>query len=301
MAPRGRQCQPLWRHRFRSILGRADYGSRLLWRRGSPLYAELIQATDLLFYGTTSTGTVYQLDPSGTLTVLHSPDGDEATPSGKILTALVQAADGSFYGATNAWQWYSNPPVHPGIVFRLDSTGAFATVHTFSCLEGGHPAGTGWPVEVPLTQAVDGSIYGTTETGGANDRGTIFRLDASSGKLDTLHIFDVVNGLLPGRLIQATDGAFYGSAGGVGYGLSNYDGGIVFRMTSAGEFTTFHGFSATDGGWAPEGQLIQAADGMFYGTAYIQSAAMRSIPGRRRHHRPPIGWRRQSHIPLQLP
>ena len=195
------------------------------------------------------------------------------------MTALVQAADGSFYGTTNAWQWYSNPPVHPGTVFRLDSTGAFATVHTFSCLEGGDPAGTGWPVEVPLTQAVDGSIYGTTETGGANDRGTIFRLDASSGELKTLHIFDVVNGLLPGRLIQATDGAFYGSAGGEGYGLSNYSGGIVFRITPAGEFTIFHGFSATDGGWVPEDQLIQAADGMFYGTAYIQSPQCGLHPG----------------------
>ena len=52
---------------------------------GDGPYAELIQATDLLFYGTTSAGTIFQLDPSGTLTVLHSPNGERSESVGRNL------------------------------------------------------------------------------------------------------------------------------------------------------------------------------------------------------------------------
>jgi uncharacterized repeat protein (TIGR03803 family) len=71
-------------------------------------YAGLIQATDGNFYGTTylggdfscnydrSCGTVFKLTPAGTLTTLHVFEyADGAEPFG----GLVQATDGTFYGA----------------------------------------------------------------------------------------------------------------------------------------------------------------------------------------------------------
>ena len=64
-----------------------------------------------------------------------------------------------------------------------------------------------------------------------------------------------------GGLIQALDGAFYGttySGGASGYGT-------VFRMDASGSLTTIHSFSGSEGA-NPLGGLIQAKDGDFYGT-----------------------------------
>jgi|SRR6516164_3011263 uncharacterized repeat protein (TIGR03803 family) len=81
---------------------------------GAAPFAGLVQAADGNFYGTTSgggassichgltppgCGTVFQITPSGTLTVLHSFNNtDGAAP----LARLVQATDGNFYGTTEA-------------------------------------------------------------------------------------------------------------------------------------------------------------------------------------------------------
>ncbi|HWW87355.1 MAG TPA: choice-of-anchor tandem repeat GloVer-containing protein, partial [Vicinamibacterales bacterium] len=67
-------------------------------------HAGLIQATDGNFYGTTpgggasGAGTVFQMTPGGTVTVLHAFAGgtDGATPN----AALIQASDRNFYGTT---------------------------------------------------------------------------------------------------------------------------------------------------------------------------------------------------------
>src|SRR5579862_2971624 len=68
---------------------------------GNPT-ANVIQASDGNFYGTTEYGgaygygTVFQITPSGTLTTLHSfDDTDGAYPN---FEGLIQASDGNFYG-----------------------------------------------------------------------------------------------------------------------------------------------------------------------------------------------------------
>ena len=96
---------------------------------------------------------------------------------------------------------------------------------------------------------------------------SIFKITAA-GAITTLYTFCALPGCADGAnldagLIQATDGNFYGttSAGGA-YG--NY--GTIFKITLAGQLTTLHSFSSTDGA-IPGGGLIQATDGNFYGTA----------------------------------
>src|SRR5205809_7255222 len=63
----------------------------------------LIQARDGNFYGTTvgggssGDGTVFKIDPAGTLTTLHSfASSNGASP----YAGLIQAKDGSLYGTT---------------------------------------------------------------------------------------------------------------------------------------------------------------------------------------------------------
>jgi uncharacterized repeat protein (TIGR03803 family) len=42
-------------------------------------------------------------------------------------------------------------------------------------------------------------------------------------------------------------------------------GGTIFKITPSGMLTTMYSFTSTDGS-APDGTLIQATDGSFYGT-----------------------------------
>jgi uncharacterized repeat protein (TIGR03803 family) len=92
-----------------------------------------------------------------------------------------------------------------------------------------------------LIHATDGNLYGTTEYGGANNLGTIFRI-TPSGTLSTLHSFATKEGALPySGLMQATNGDFYGttksggaSDGGTIFSLSVGLGPFVITQTSAG-------------------------------------------------------------------
>ena len=80
---------------------------------------------------------------------------------------------------------------------------------------------------------------------------------------DVLGSVDPGSGGLPVTLTRARDGTFYGTtASGGAFGL-----GTVFRMTAGVRgMTVLHDFAGgADGQW-PEGALIQASDGNFYGT-----------------------------------
>ena len=141
----------------------------------------LVQASDGNFYGTTlwggnggaqSVGTVFKFN--GTLTTLYnfcsqSNCADGRHPSPELV--LVQASDGNFYGST----FYGGAPSDDGTLFRITPAGTLTTLYRFSGgADGSEPA-------AGLVQDSDGSFYGTTERGGANFEGTIFRLGVGLG------------------------------------------------------------------------------------------------------------------------
>jgi uncharacterized repeat protein (TIGR03803 family) len=126
----------------------------------------------------------------------------------------------------------------------------------------------------PLFQASDGDFYGTTATGGANGNGTVYKITAA-GIETVLYSFGASpsDGAYPGgSLIQASDGNFYGMtpSGGAntcpaGSPIPN-SCGTAFTITPAGVETILYSFgaSASDGS-NPQGNLVQASDGNFYG------------------------------------
>ncbi len=130
----------------------------------------LVQATDGNFYGTTSyggpndtcpnnnlntCGTIFKMTPSGALTMLHNFAGtDGATPQ----SALIQATDGTFYGATT----YGGNN-NEGTAFKITPGGVLTTLYSFcseaNCPDGEQPVGG-------LVQANNGQLFGTTSGGG---------------------------------------------------------------------------------------------------------------------------------------
>jgi len=122
-----------------------------------------------------------------------------------------------------------------------------------------------------LTQGTDGSFYGTTYYGGADVYGTIFKI-TRSGMLTTVRSFCLQPGCTDGAtpyaaVVQATNGAFFGMTA---YGGTN-GYGTVYKLGADGVIATIHNFCSRPlcgDGSAPLGELIQATDGSFYGTAW---------------------------------
>jgi uncharacterized repeat protein (TIGR03803 family) len=203
--------------------------------------------------------------PAQVFKTLVSFNGTDGADAG-WQPPLAQGTDGNFYGTTNLGGVKDR-----GTVFKITPSGTLTTLYNFRLCSGTVCANPVYPF-AGLVLAPNGSFYGITQGGGANEScpmsnyagcGTVFEINPA-GKLTTLYNFcshtNCTDGYEPLRgLIQGTDGNFYGItlAGGV-------DGdGMAFKITPGGSLTTLHSFDSTDNG--PTG-LVQAANGNFYGT-----------------------------------
>jgi uncharacterized repeat protein (TIGR03803 family) len=125
------------------------------------------------FYGGTGCelcGTVFKLDPNGSLTVLYTFKGssDGANPSG----TLARDSAGNLYGTTQSGGDLTACPKYGcGTVFKLDANGVKTVLHSFA----GSPKDGAGPV-TGLVRDSFGNLYGITGFGGANDSGTAFKL-----------------------------------------------------------------------------------------------------------------------------
>ena len=176
--------------------------------------------------------------------------------SSPMFGSLIQARDGNFYGTTSAGGAHKQ-----GTVFKVTPQGTMTALYNF-CLQSGCTDGSA--PYAGVIQGKDGNFYGTTESGGAHNEGTVFKL-TPQGSLTVLHSFNSKDGANPyASLIQAANGNFYGTTESGGSTLL----GTVFVITPQGTLTTIHTFKQTDGA-DPEASLIKGADGNFYGTTYL--------------------------------
>jgi uncharacterized repeat protein (TIGR03803 family) len=221
-------------------------------------YGGVIQGTDGNFYGTTQQGgtpgqgTAFKMDPSGTVTILHSFTGpDGVSPN----AALVQGSDGNLYGTTSG-----GGPSGGGTVFKLSPDGILTTLHAFNGSDGASP-------QAALLQGSDGSLYGTTDQGGTSNKGTVFKI-GPDGTFATLHAFTgsapAYDGASPrGALLQGGDGSLYGTTYQGGF----FNAGTVFKLAPDGTLTTLHAFTTSGhNGYNPSAGLLQLSDGNLYGT-----------------------------------
>ncbi len=147
-----------------------------------------------------------------------------------------------------------------GTIYRMNMDGSdFQAAYSFQPATGCGPRGR-------LLRGMDGLFYGTTNVGGTNNQGVIYRFNPYSGVYNVLHYFNGTDGKSPYRsaLIQAANGLIYGSTE---YGGAS-DMGVVFSINpQTGAYTKLHDFTGVDGK-NPRSGLTDAGNGWLYGTTY---------------------------------
>jgi len=227
----------------------------------------LVQGHDGNIYGTTAgggtyaAGTVFKITMAGDFTTLYSfcSQGNPCLDGASPASALTEGIDGNFYGATWSGGEFTSCC---GTLFKITPSGTLTTIYDLSMLGLGHAL-------APLIPLDNGRFYGTLNPikylGGR-----IFSI-TPTGDLKLLYSFcdnvPCLHGSNPtAPLERGSDGTLYGTTvlGG------QFDDGTIFQA-SRGKFTTLYSFCAEPScadGVEPLGGLLQATNGMFYGTTY---------------------------------
>ena len=149
-----------------------------------------------------------------------------------------------------------------GGIFRLTTNGVVKAIYSFrENVDGAYPQ--------CLVYGQDGNLYGSTFSGGTNDLGSIFRC-TTNGQVTPVYSFTgEADGQYPQiTLMQAADGNLYGTAffyGNTYFGGTNTLYGNIFRLSTNGVYTNLYQFSGPIDGANPQGGLLAASDGLFYG------------------------------------
>lgn len=226
--------------------------------------ASLIDAKGVL-YGTTLAGgkydhgTVFKITTSGSEKVVYSFAGgiDGIGPAAGLIDV-----GGTFYGTTSNGGAYTECTGGNGCgtVFSITRSGSETVLHSFGYgTDGSHP-------RAGLID-VDGTLYGTTSSGGTHGNGTVFSI-TTTGSENVVYSFAGGNdGAQPVAGLINMGGTLYGTTlGGGGSGCDFYDGcGTVYSVSTSGAEALVHVFTGGSDGANPRAALLDVA-GVLYGT-----------------------------------
>jgi uncharacterized repeat protein (TIGR03803 family) len=170
---------------------------------------------------------------------------------------IILSTDGNFYG-TAAYGGSANA----GVLFRISKSGRYSVLHEFaSGADGQNPFS-------PPVEASDGNLYGTT-LGSARVGSTLYKYSPSTGYSVLREFYKSQGRLIGSSPIQASDGNLYVTANNGGTNRC----GAVLKLALSGTLLSSYSFACGAGGANPNGQLLQASDGNFYGTTQVGGAA----------------------------
>jgi len=209
---------------------------------------------------TNSEGTLFKLNAAtGALTTVVAFTGTNgANPS----AALVSDGAGNLWGST-----YYGGANGDGTVYKINaSTNNLTTLVSFTGLSGVY---RGAYPGAALASDGAGNLWGTTGYGGANDWGTVFKINVGTGNLTT--VLDLPGSAgeeppPPNALVSDGDGNFWGT---LPYGATDLYGSVIEINEATGNLTTLINFTGTSGtapGINPYGELASDGAGNFWGT-----------------------------------
>jgi uncharacterized repeat protein (TIGR03803 family) len=227
----------------------------------------VIQASDGRLYGKTISGgegdgvTIFGVNTDGSgfqslHTFEHSVSDHYIAYSG-----LIESSDGALYGTASA-----EGPDRGGSVFRINKDGStFQTLHLFNVAANG---ADGYVPDGGVTETSDGVLFGTTEGGGFDDFGVLFRINRDGTDYRVLHEFTAQSsaGYSPtSPPIEGPDGALYGTT----YFGGPEDTGAIYRINKDGSGLSFlYTFLGTNCPAYPYASLKILKDGAFYGATF---------------------------------
>lgn len=241
----------------------------LVGTEGESPHGQLVQGRDGNLYGTTSpgklSGKAFKITPTGAYKVLHSFNPAPGSPP-PALSVLTLGLDGNFYGTTTT----SNANTAGGTLFKMTPAGAVTVLHQFgTVINDGYSIDNGILRPTPPVQTADGTLYGTTTSGGQSGVGIVYKL-TTTGNYSIIHhfVFGVNDGSRPSApLVVGNDGNLYGTTT-IG-GKPSASSGTVFRISPNGAIKILHSFDPSiDGGHQPQAPLVKGTDGSFYGTTF---------------------------------
>jgi uncharacterized repeat protein (TIGR03803 family) len=212
---------------------------------------------DKTLYGTTSyggslnNGRVFAVNTDGTgFTNLHSFAGfpkEGAWPSGGLIIS-----HNTLYGTTQ-----SGGTNGSGTVFAVNTDGTgFTNLYSFTGLSDGANPEAGLIIS-------GSTLYGTTQSGGTYNTGTVFALNTNGTSFTTLYSLNGgSDGYGPSAGLVLSGTTLYGTASG-GF----WSSGTVFALNTDGTgFTNVYNFTGGDDGDSPIAGLIISGNTL-YGTA----------------------------------
>jgi len=258
--------------------GTSNAGVLFSFNTGTNTYTPVLQMASL---GLSAPWSSVIEDPSGTLVGMASDGGTgnegalfKYTISGSVGTVLLpfsyanganphgrlfKASNGLFYGLASAGGEFSS-----GTLFSIDPTNSnFITRVHFDNGKG----------TIPLGSLVEdnGKLYGVCSAGGTANGGTLFEYNISSNILSVkVNFASTLVGNAPvNGLFKATNGLMYGATGA---GAGNAQGSLYEYVPGGTTLTKRKDFLLATTGKQPLGDVMQASDGLLYGTTSLGGA-----------------------------
>jgi uncharacterized repeat protein (TIGR03803 family) len=210
-------------------------------------------------------GLVFRVTPQGAKTDAYAFRGgaDGQWPYGDVIIDT----GGNIYGTTLSGGGSGCNGQGCGTVFKVAPNGTETVLYAF---QGG---ADGWYPENGVVMDGAGNLYGTTETGGSSDAGTVFKV-TPAGAHSVLYSFlgGADGGDPQAGVILDGSGNLYGTTygGGTGKGCKSSGGcGVVFEVTPDGTETVLHTFDKNKNphlGAYPAAALLLGRKGSLYGT-----------------------------------
>ncbi len=250
------------------------------------------------FYGTTGlggvsalAGTIFSVKADGTdFRILHNFTGNY---DGIFSLGSLTLYEDKLYGGTvisGPGEGSGSLGSGGGILFSMNTDGTdFTRLHIFADLTVGVD-GEGNPIDgmCPFSQLYpyNGKLYGTTERGGTNDKGTIFFINPDGSDFQIVYNFQGGElGADPYGYLTFSDGKIYGMTNGNAFAsylvnvlngtpLSEEDSSVVFSFDlESSEYNVLHVFAGgTNDGDEPLASALNLIDDKLYGLTYLGGA-----------------------------
>jgi uncharacterized repeat protein (TIGR03803 family) len=213
--------------------------------------------------GTNSYGTIYALSTNGTnykilRSFTNAPDAANPYSFAGLIAGGATLYGASQNGGTNGY----------GTIFKIDTNGNnYAVLHQFgSNADGRTPQGR--------LLLLGATLYGTTQVGGSNSAGALFKMDTNGNNYSVLYNFSNAPAARLPIVGLASDGA--GTLFGVSSGGGSSNSGTVFSLaTNGNNFTILHSFTNNEG-LSPQGTLV-FKNGLLFGNTLSKGAGNSGI------------------------